>query len=253
MTTPKPFALISILLMTCAGCATRGPMHLYSATSGQDPVRDQALESGADDELVGFLDPEDRVIGLGYEFNTDYIWLRLAPGNRLITIKRGFRELWYDYDLPGSFLVPEGESGDVAVRSFNRMVYVALAEPGMVGKIERYGDVHEVIQPGGSDRTIGGLAWDQVNDLLLVLYSDGVPAVVAYDNDIEEVGRVTFEVATRPTTLAYDSNRQRYYVPLAEAGWLGEFDTQGRLIARRAFPDSAAAIDAGQRSAVRMF
>ncbi len=69
-------------------------MHLCSATHGEAPVRDQALESGVHDELVGSLESEDRVIGLGYEFNTDYIWLRLAPGNRLITIKRGVRELW---------------------------------------------------------------------------------------------------------------------------------------------------------------
>jgi hypothetical protein len=31
--------------------------------------------------------------------------------------------------------------------------------------------------------------------------------VVIYDNDVEEVGRVTFDVATQPTTLAFDSNR----------------------------------------------
>ena len=143
--------------------------------------------------------------------------------------------------------------GDVAVRSFNRIVYVAMAEPGVVGKVGRYGKVGKVIRPGGSSRTIGGLAWDQVNDLMLVLYADDVPAVVIYDDDIKEVGRVTFEVATRPSTLVYDSNRQRYYVPLAEAGWLGEFDAQGRLLDRLPFPDPAASIDAGQRSAVRMF
>lgn len=253
MTTSKLCTLVSIFLLTFAGCATRGPMHLYRATHGEAPVGDQALESGEDDELVGFLEPADRVIGLGYEFNTDYIWLRLAPGNRLITIKRGVRELWYDYDLPEQFLMPDGQTGDLAVRSFNRMVYAAMAEPGLVAKVERYGKVGEVIRPGGSDRAIGGLAWDQVNDRLLVLYAGDVPAVVSYDNDVEEVGRVTFDVATQPTTLAFDSNRQRYYVPLADAGWLGEFDAQGRLIERHPFPDPTASIDAGQRSAVRMF
>jgi len=228
-------------------------MHLYSATHGGEPVRDRALENDEHDELGGFLEPEDRVIGLGYEFNTDYIWLRLAPGNRLITIKRGVRELWYDYDLPDRFLMPNGRTGDLAVRSFNRMVYVAMAEAGLVGKVERYGKVGEVIRPGGTDRPIGGLAWDQVNDHLLVLYTDGVPGVVIYDNDVEEVGRVTFDVATQPTTLAFDSNRQRYFVPLAETGWLGEFDAQGSLIERHPFPDPTASIDAGQRSVVRMF
>lgn len=228
-------------------------MHLYSATNGGHPVRDRALEAGEDDELVGFLEEGDRVVGLGYEFNTDYIWLRIAPGNRLITIKRGFRELWYDYALPDSFLLEDGMSGDLAVRSFNRMVYVAMAEPGRVAKVERYGDVREVIQPGGSERVIGGLAWDQANDRLVILYAGDVPEVVIYDNDVEEVSRVSLAAAVRPTTLAYDSNRRRYYVPLAEAGWLGEFDAEGQLIGRLPFPDPAASIDAGQRSAVRMF
>lgn len=228
-------------------------MHLYSAVDGEQPVRDRALEAGEDDELVGFLEPGDRVVGLGYEFNTDYIWLRIAPGNQLITIKRGFRELWYDYALPDSFLLEDGASGDLAVRSFNRMVYVAMAEPGLVAKVERYGDVNEVIQPGATERAIGGLAWDQVNDRLLILYAEGSPEIVAYDDDTDSVGQVTLDTPVRPTTLAYDSNRQRYYVPLAEVGWLGEFDANGHLINRLPFPNPEASIDAGQRSTVRMF
>ena len=245
------------LLAVCTlllGCATRGPMHLYSAVDGEQPVRDRALEVGGNDELVGFLESSDRVVGLGYEFNTDYIWLRIAPGNRLITIKRGFRELWYDYTLPDSFLLDDAASGDLAVRSFNRMVYVAMAKPGLVAKVERYGDVNEVIQPGASERAIGGLAWwDQVNDRLLILYAEGSPEIVVYDNDTDAVGHVTLDAPVRATTLAYDSNRQRYYVPLAEAGWLGEFDANGHLIDRLPFPDPEASIDAGQRSAVRIF
>ena len=244
--------LSGLTVLWMSGCATRGPTHLYLAASGAHPIEDRALESADSDRLAGFLEPADQVIGLGYEFNTDYVWLRLAPGNRLITIKRGIGELWYDYTLPDEFLMAEKRSGDLAGRSFNRMVYAAMPSAGEIGKVERYGEVNGTIRPGDEMRTVGGLAWDQHRDRLLVLYVEDAE-VVAYANEIEPVARVTFDVAVQPTTLAYDSNRQRYYVPLTEAGWLGEFDAEGRLMNRLPFPDAAAAIDAGQRSTVRMF
>lgn len=241
-----------LTVLWISGCATRGPTHLYVAAGGAHPIEDRALESADSDQLAGFLEPTDQVIGLGYEFNTDYVWLRLAPGNRLITIKRGIGELWYDYTLPDDFLMAENRSGDLAVRSFNRMVYAAMPTAGEIGKIERYGKVNRTIRPGDETRTVGGLAWDQQRDRLLVLYVEGAE-VVAYANEIEPVERLKFEVGVRPTTLAYDSNRQRYYVPLAEVGWLGEFDAEGRLLDRLPFPHAEASIDAGQRSAVRLF
>lgn len=252
MTMSKPLVAVFLTALLMGGCATRGPMHLYSAHAGSHPVEDHALESGPDDQLVGLLEPDAVVVGLGYEFNTDYIWLRLAPGDRLIAIKRGVRERWYDYTLPPEFRLPTDVSGDLAVRAFNRMVYVAMAEPGAVSRVSRYGDVREIIRPGDTGRRIGGLAWDQVNDRLLVLYADRAE-VVAYTTEMEPIEAVRFEVEVRATTLAYDSNRQRYYVPLAAEGWLGEFDATGRLLNRLPFPRAGASIDAGQRSVVRMF
>lgn len=252
MTTPKPILLLPLLLVIFAGCASRGPTHLYSAGAGTAPIHDLALEQGSDDALVGFLEPGDRVIGLGYEHNTDYIWLRLAPGDRLVTVKRGIRELWYDYDLPPAFKMAAEQPGDLAVRSFNRMVYAVMPTAGTIGKITRYGDVQEAFKPSGGPDPIGGLAWDQVNDRLLVLRSDS-GEVIAYANERVEVARVRLDAAVRPQTLAYDSNRARYYVPLAEEGWLGEFDAEGRLLNRLPWPDDMAALAAGQRSLVRVF
>lgn len=237
-----------------AGCATRGPVHLYQAGDGSAPVRDLALERGSDDTLTGLLAPDDVVVGLGYEFNTDYIWLRLAPGDRLVTIKRSIREVWYRYDLPSEFASPDQPSLDLAVRAFNRMVYAALPEAGRVGRVTRYGKVLPPVHPGGDARTIGGLAWDQVNDRLLVLYADAEGGeIVAYANETEPVARVRFSAPVAAWTLGYDSNRSRYYVPLQEAGWLGEFDAEGRLLSRLVLPADVRAIDAGQRSAVRVF
>lgn len=244
--------LLLVLTVAAGGCATRGPTHLYLAGEGSAAIVDRDLEGELHDELHGFLKPEDLVVGLGYEFNTDYIWLRLAPGNKLVTIKRSVREEWYRYELPPTFAEEGRASLDLAVRAFNRMVYAAMPEPGLVGKVTRYGEVLESLRPGGTSREIGGLAWDQVNDRLLVLYVDD-GSVVAHDDEVTPVVTVRFDTAVSPTTLAYDSNRGRYFVPLASGAELGEFDAEGRLIARLPLPEHVRAIDAGQRSAVRMF
>ncbi len=234
------------------GCATRGPMHLYLAGEGSAPILDRDLEGTAHDGLAGFLQSGDQVIGLGYEFNTDYLWLRLAPGDELVTIKRSERKEWYRYQLPTEFAAPGATSLDLAVRSFNRMVYAAMPEPGVVGKVTRYGDVLSSVRPGGTTRPIGGLAWDQVGDRLLVLYADD-GSVVAHADEVMPVATIRFDTAVSPTSLAFDSNRRRYFVPLADGPELGEFDEAGRLISRLPLPAGMRAIDAGQRSAVRVF
>lgn len=234
------------------GCATRGPTHLYLAGAGGAPIVDHDLEGTRHDRLEGFLRPTDRVVGLGYEFNTDYIWLRLAPGAELVTIKRSERREWYRYQLPAAFGAAEATSLDLAVRAFNRMVYAAMPEPGVVGKVTRYGDIQASVRPGGTARPIGGLAWDQVNDRLLVLYADD-GSVVAYAEEITPVGTVRFDRPVAATSLAYDSNRARYYVPLADGRALGEFDAAGGFLGEVPVPPGWHAIDAGQRSAVRVF
>ena len=236
------------------GCATRGPTHLYMAGDGGSPIVDRDLAGTEHDELDGLLEADAVVVGVGYEYNTDYIWLRLAPGDRLIAVKRSIRDVWYDYALPAEFAAPEGETValDLAVRSFNRMVYAALPATGVVGKVARYGDPRERFVPGGEPRPIGGLAWDQVSDRLLVLFADH-GEVVAFENETDPVHRVTLQAAVDATTLAYDSNRQRYYVPLRGERVLGEFDLDGRLVGRLPWPEGVRAIDAGQRSLVRVF
>jgi hypothetical protein len=251
-TTTKAGWGLGALVLILSGCATSGPTHLYMAGAGSEPVIDVSLEGEDHDKLEGLLDETDTVIGLGHEYNTDYIWLRMAPGDRLVTIKRSVREVWYRYDLPAEFAAESASSLDLAVRAFNRMVYAAMPEAGVVGKITRYGEVLASFKPGNDSRAIGGLAWDQVGDQLLVLYADA-GEVVAYTDETEVARRVTLQAEVAAWSLAYDSNRQRYYVPLQEAGWLGEFDADGRLLGRLPLPESVGGIDAGQRAFVRVF
>lgn len=251
-TTTKAGLVGGLLLMWLGGCATPGPTHLYMAGAGDRPVWDHSLQGEDHDAIGGLLAETDQVVGLGYEYNTDYIWLRMAPGDRLVTIKRSMRQVWYDYDLPAAFAANESMPLDLAVRAFNRMVYAAMPEPGVVGKVTRYGKVQVSFRPGGEPRVIGGLAWDQVADQLLVLYVDE-GEVVAYANESDATRRVKLQADVDAWSMGYDSNRSRYYVPLRGGEWIGEFDAQGRLIDRLALPDGVRGIDAGQRALVRIF
>ncbi len=249
---PKPVTLLLIASVFLAGCATPGPTSLYLAGEATQAVQEIALESGQHTEYDGGLQPGDRVIGLGYEFNTDYVWLRLAPGNRLVVIKRHEEEFWYDYTLPDTFMVPADRSADLAVRAFNRMVYAALSG-GRVAEITRYGEILGEHPLSESGREIGGLAWDQAGDSLLVLWADGGEVSWYARRDWQLQRTVALHEAVDPFSLAYDSNRSRLYVPLAGREHLGEFDLQGNLIGQLPLPKDVGGIDAGQRSTVRVF
>jgi len=247
---PKPCAAIVLASALWTGCATKGPTHLYLAGGAGNAVQqiDLSRDTTSDYEQVPL--PGAEVIGLGYEFNTDYVWLRLSPGDRLVAIKRFEEEFWYDYNLPESFRMPEGTSGDLAVRAFNRMVFAAMSD-GRVARITRYGEVREIRQLS-SERQIGGLAWDQVADELLVLWTDGAE-VSRYDLDLQVIDSVSLRATVDPVSLAYDSNDGRIIVPLMGGEELGEFDKQGNIIVRRPWPAGVQAMDAGQMSAVRVF
>jgi hypothetical protein len=56
-----------------------------------------------------------------------------------------------------------------------------------------------------------------------------------------------------PVSLGYDSDAQHFYIPLANAGALGEFDASGKLVATLSLAGAVTAIDAGPRSLVRVF
>jgi len=252
MTMSKPLIPTLFAALTFAGCATQGPTHLYLAGDATQPIQQIALEDREYSEYESRLRPSDRVSGLGYEFNTDYVWLRVAPGSRLIAIKRFEEELWYDYRLPDMFNVPAGQSGDLAVRAFDRMVYAALPG-GRVGEVTRYGEILGIHRLSSADREIGGLAWDQASDQLLVLWAEGREVSWFSRRDWSLQKSVELDASTDPFSLAYDSNRGRIFVPLAGREELGEFDLGGKLLGRMPLGEGVGAIDAGQFSAVRVF
>lgn len=250
MTTPKPVILLLVTFLLLAGCATQGPTRLYLAGDAEAAVQQIDLSANTTSDYEQVPLPGTEVIGLGYEFNTDYVWLRMAPGDRLVAIKRFEEEFWYDYQLPESFQVPEEASGDIAVRAFNRMIYLALAE-GRVARVTRYGEVLD-FRRISEDRQIGGLAWDQVEDQLLVLWADG-EEVSRYDLKLNLIETVTLAAPLNPQSLAYDSNNARFLVPLAGGQEVGEFDRGGTLTGRYTMPEGMRALDAGQMSAIRVF
>lgn len=251
MTTPNPRLLAIVTGLLLGGCASTGPTQLFLAGAADEPVTEIDVATGERGVFAGALVPGEQVVGLGYEFNTAYTWLRLAPGDRLIALKLGYAEFWYDYTLPVEFRLAPGQSGDLAVRAFNRMVYVALAD-GRVAQVERYGEVRAIHELRPEGRAIGGLAWDQRAEQLLVLWADAAE-ITRYSLDWKEQETITLAAEIAPVSLAYGSNEGRYYVPLADKKTLGVFDREGRLVDRITDLPPVGGLAAGQRSTVRVF
>lgn len=73
-------------------------------------------------ELADVVDVGEWVVGLAYESNTDYVWLRVAPANRLRVINRPARCVEAAYPF-GEGLKPTVRSRDVATRAVNLRVF----------------------------------------------------------------------------------------------------------------------------------
>lgn len=115
-----------------------------------------------------------------------------------------------------------------------------------------FGEFVRRIEQRGAAEPIGGLAYDQKNNRLLLL-TTASPARIGHVSPEGGVANyVTLSVAVNPISLGYDSEAGRFFVPLADGNSLGEFDADGKL--RAPIPTGAVtAIDAGPRSFVRVF
>ena len=78
--------LLAAVTIGLAGCATPGPLHLYSlARSGAPTVVDVGPSTSA--EVPSHLAAGESVAGLGYDSFTDHLFLRLPPGTRVAVPK----------------------------------------------------------------------------------------------------------------------------------------------------------------------
>jgi hypothetical protein len=246
----RAFVLIlgGILLLVAGGCATAGPNHVYVATGASGDLDD----FGANHAVIGgVLAPGEQSLGLAYDFNTDHLFIRVAPQQVIRVIERPSGKVLREMPLPPELRTDQ--PADLAIRSSDRHLFAVNPNGHTIVELTLFGEFVRQLELTGLEGTPRGLAYDQVNQRLLVL-SAGFPARVGVVGPQGNVTYyVTFAAAVAPVSLGYDSDAQRYFVPLADARTLGEFDATGKLVATHPLAGPITAIDAGPRSFVRVF
>lgn len=248
--TRKPAAVpaaLSALALALSGCATRGPLHVYTLAAGGDrPVLD--LGASANAEVPSFLEDEDRVTGFAYDPYTDHFFLRLAPGNRIRVVDRPARAIKRELEIKGA---PEG-AGDLAVRPRDGYIYMLGPKPGRLPYCTRLGKYLGELTLEGAVPNATGLAFDMVKDVLLVLGEEG-RRVTAHDLTGKKVAEVKLDRRAGPA-LAFDSDQREYHAPLPDRpGEIAVFDETGRFLRSTSAPAGSPLIDVGPRSFIRVF
>lgn len=241
------------LLLALAGCATPGPLRVYSlAGAHAETVRDVAAAPGPADEareVASFLTPGEALTGFAYDPFTDHFFLRLAPGDVIRVVDRPARAIKRELADTG---LPATGGGDLAVKP--RSGHIFALDPGVpaVFELTRLGKPVRNFRLQGASAAPQGIAYDAARDQLVVLFAGGATAeIVRYDLTGAPLRRGALSQPVLPS-LAYDADRDECYAPLAPEGReIGVFNADGQLVRTHATP--AAYVDVGPRSFLRVF
>ena len=227
-----------------SGCATSGPLHLYSlAAADERPIVDHA--PGGKLEVPSFLEATDEITGFAYDPFTDHFFLRLAPGNLIRVVDRPARAIKREFTIDDA---PPKSSGDLAVRP--RDGHLFLLVPDGVMETTRLGKFVRTfpLESGGTQPI--GIAFDMLRDRLLVLRADG-QTLAQHDDQGKQLSVVRLAQPVE-RGLGFHAEERHVYAPLRErAGEIGVFDETGNLV--RALRAEGPFIDVGIRSFVRVF
>jgi hypothetical protein len=234
-----------LFFLAAGGCATAGPNHVYLTTAASPAVHDAGPPRA---EIAGAIAPGEQVLGLAYDYNTDHLFLRIAPAQVIRVIERPSGKILREMPLPEE-LRTEG-TADLAIRSSDRHLFAVHPDGHSVVELTLFGGFVRRLEFAGLAGPVNGLACDQRQARLLVLTSRTV-RFFSYDG--RELGSVALHGDVRSVSLGYDSDAKHYFVPLADGRSLGEFDAAGNLLADHPADGTITAVDAGPRSLVRVF
>ncbi|MES2693880.1 MAG: hypothetical protein V4773_10440 [Verrucomicrobiota bacterium] len=244
---PVPSLLRALLVLVAgalAGCATPGPLHVYSLARdrGEKSIADHREGQAA--EAPSFLEEEDQLTGFAYDPFTDHFFLRLAPGNKIRVVDRPARAIKREYTAEGLTT-----GGDLALVPRSGHLFFLDGTPTRVVETSRFGKVVGTFPLEGVS-SASGLACDPQKNQLLALHADG-RQLSFHDLQGKRLSAITLSKAAAGS-LALDAERGELYAPLREkAGVLGIFALDGKLL--RELPLPAAFVDLGPRSFVRVF
>lgn len=249
------FPAITLLTLPCVilvgnGCATSGPNHVYLTAAGSAAVHDIGPAAAAVDHAVA---PGEQVLGLAYDFNTDHLFLRLAPAQVIRVIERPSGKILREMPVPDDLKTTN--PADLAVRSRDRHLFAVGPDARSIVELTLFGESIRCLELRGPAEPIGGLAYDQKNNRLLVLAATSPARLGSVAPDGFVMYYVTLAGVVRPVSLGYDSASGHCFVPLADGTSLGEFDAAGALVQTHRAEGAGAitAVDAGPRSFVRVF
>jgi hypothetical protein len=195
------------------------------------------------------------IVGLDYERSSDHIFARVLPGTIIREIERSSGNIIRSFPAqkvtPGcGGITPDQfpiiECG-LAMRWSDRHFFLDNPTGNPITEIDFNGNFVRSItlkQPGG---VIGGLAYDQQNDHLYVLYIAGTVAEV--DLNGAEIRRFKPKTPILPQGFGMNSDRRELYIPLINGNFIGVFDLGGALIAQHPLQRSgmAGGVGAGPR------
>jgi len=233
-------AIGGCILLT--GCATPGPMHVYSvAEPAASVVRDSS--DGPAAEVPSFLERDDILTGFAYDPFTDHFFLRLKPGNKIRVVDRPAR------DIKREFTIDDLRTGgDLAIRPRDGHVFFLETTPLRIVETTRLGKkVHEFELE--SVVAAKGIALDPAANKLAILHADG-RRISFHTVEGKQLNAITLarEVAG---SLALDAERSELHAPAASDGRLLVFDLKGQLL--RESSQHGQFVDVGARSFVRVF
>lgn len=226
-----------------AGCATPGPLHIYSIAS---PTAETIIDEGPapTHSTPTFVAPGDTITGFAYDPFTDHFFLRLAPGNKIRVIDRPARVVKREFTIEK---LPSDGGGDLAVRPRDGHLFFTLPAKRALLETTRFG---EFVRETGLQFPAAGVALDTERNLLLVSYTTMGGTVGFHDGNVA-VTDMNLSQALGANSIAYDTERHQLYSPLAGEKTVGVFDESGQLL--RTLPLAAEFLDVGPRSFLRMF
>lgn len=239
--------LLAATLVLLAGCATSGPLHIYTIPprSPVETIYDRGQTTTT--EVPTFLESDDTLLGFAYDPFTDHFFLRLAPGNKIRVVDRPARAIKREFVIPG---LPAG--GDLAIRPRDGHVFFLEENSLRVTETTRLGKPIRTFTLEGTAAP-AALAYDAAQNHLLILQADR-RTVSRHALDGKILATLTLET-TVGGSLAFDSDRQEIYAPHATSGVpppVMRFDARGKLLQGGVAPD-ALHLDVGHRSFVRVF
>lgn len=240
-----PFALAAL-----AGCATPGPLHVYSV-SGDNAARDVidigVRGTGGTTTVPSFLEADDTLTGFAYDPFTDHFFLRLTPGNRIRVVDRPARAIKREFTINS---LPAG--GDLAVRPRDGHLFLLHAGEPAVTETTRLGKALRTFALSGV-RAAAGLACDTAANQLFVLHADG-REISRHTLDGERLAASIRLDRAVTGSLAVDGEQRELFAPLAApSSAIGVFDFNGRLLRQIEITTAARFVDVGPRSLVRVF